>query len=327
MTDNRQLPPHLEPAYRRSGIGGSDLGAILGVNKYKTPLDVYAEKLGLKEPQGDSPAMRWGRRLEPAIAAEFEAIHGVELLPGYHINKEFDGVHFLLTPDFICEEQALVVEIKTAGIWSAKEWGMTGEDGAPMSYAAQVAAYLWGLGLPAGVIPALIGGQDYREYPQQRDEELELAILSAGAKFWRDNVEAKVAPAAANLADERRWIERRYRQNLETAVLVANEEQALHLETLAEIRAALKELEVKEETVENALRLAIGDNSGLASGAWVYLWKNSKPSRPNPPKELNLSALSVELNIPLTALMAAIIKHTAERPGSRRSTFNPVKTK
>lgn len=326
MTD-RQLPPHLEPAYRRSGIGGSDLGAILGVNKHKTPLDVYAEKHGLKEPQPDSPAMRWGRRLEPSIAEEYAELHSVELLPGYHILKEFEGVRFLLTPDFIAEEEARVVEIKTAGIWSAKEWGMTGEDGAPMSYAAQVAAYLWGLNMPEGVIASLIGGQDYREYPQQRDEELELAILSAGAKFWRDNVEAKVAPAAKNLEDESRWIERRYRQNLEATVLVANAEQAEQLETLASVRAALKELEVKEETVENALRLAIGDNSGLSSGAWVYLWKNSKASKPNPPKELNLSALSEELHIPLTQLMAAITKHTAERPGARRSSFNPVKTK
>ena len=34
---------------RTEGIGGSDVGAICGVNNYKTPLDVYMEKIGEKD--------------------------------------------------------------------------------------------------------------------------------------------------------------------------------------------------------------------------------------------------------------------------------------
>lgn len=32
---------------RQKGIGGSDIGAILGLNKYKTAFEVYLEKQNL----------------------------------------------------------------------------------------------------------------------------------------------------------------------------------------------------------------------------------------------------------------------------------------
>ena len=43
-------------AERRTGIGGSDAGAILGVNKYRTALDVYLDKTGQAEDQVENDA-------------------------------------------------------------------------------------------------------------------------------------------------------------------------------------------------------------------------------------------------------------------------------
>lgn len=318
-------PSHLAPEYRRSGIGASEIGAILGVNRFKTPLDVYAEKLGLKEATPDNPALRWGRILEPAIASAYEEFHGVELSECAHRVKEFDGCRFLMTPDRLSEDEALIVEIKTAGLWSAKDWGASGEDGAPLSYAAQLALYLWGAGMATGVIAALIAGQDYREYPQTRDAELEEAILAAGAKFWRDNVLAKKPPEAANLADESRWIERRYRANLSEAVAIADPFTAEKMEALSVLRGRIKELGMEEEALENLLKLAVGDGSGLSSGAYLVSWKLSTPSKPKPPKELNLAALARDLGITELELSGLLSKHTAERPGSRRFLLKPVK--
>ncbi|MBK8233006.1 MAG: YqaJ viral recombinase family protein [Candidatus Eisenbacteria bacterium] len=326
MTE-RKTPPHLAPEYRRSGIGASEIGAILGLSKWRTPLDVYAEKLGYTEPQPDNPALRWGRILEPAVASAYAEARGVELVPGEHLRREFDGCPFLLTPDYLSEEEGLVVEIKTAGSHMAREWGQTGEDGAPRNYAAQLVLYLWGVGLSGGVIAALIGGSDYREYPQARDEELELALLTAGAKFWRDHVLAKNPPAAQNTSDEAKWIERRWRENTSATVLVATPEQADALGQLDRLRAELKELGAREEELENLLKAAIADATGLSSGEFVAKWSLSKGSRPNLPKEIDLDAVAFELNLPVAGLVETIRKHTAERPGSRRFTFNPVKSK
>ena len=56
---------------RSKGIGGSDIGAILGVNKYRSLVDVYLDKIEGKKVE-DNNAMFWGRILEPIIRAEFQ---------------------------------------------------------------------------------------------------------------------------------------------------------------------------------------------------------------------------------------------------------------
>ena len=49
---------------RRTGLGGSDLGAILGLNLYKTPLDVFNEKTGRAEPFTGNIQTRFGKYAE-----------------------------------------------------------------------------------------------------------------------------------------------------------------------------------------------------------------------------------------------------------------------
>jgi len=57
---------------RRHGIGGSDVAAVLGLNPWKTPLDVWNDKLGLSEDKGMSEPAYWGTVLEDTVAKEFQ---------------------------------------------------------------------------------------------------------------------------------------------------------------------------------------------------------------------------------------------------------------
>ena len=56
---------------RKKGIGGSDSAAIVGLDRYRSPFDVYADKLGLKPEIPDNEAMRQGRDLEQYVAERF----------------------------------------------------------------------------------------------------------------------------------------------------------------------------------------------------------------------------------------------------------------
>ena len=56
---------------RRTGIGGSDVAAVLGLNPWKTPLDVWNDKLGLSEDKEMSEPAYWGTVLEDTVAKEF----------------------------------------------------------------------------------------------------------------------------------------------------------------------------------------------------------------------------------------------------------------
>lgn len=58
---------------RAKGIGGSDAGIILGVNKFRTPFELWLEKTGQVEPQEtDNEAIYWGNQMENVVAKEFE---------------------------------------------------------------------------------------------------------------------------------------------------------------------------------------------------------------------------------------------------------------
>ena len=59
---------------RQHYIGGSDVGAILGFNKYKSALEVYFEKAdGIKSNVSNS-YINWGHILEPIVRNEFDEI-------------------------------------------------------------------------------------------------------------------------------------------------------------------------------------------------------------------------------------------------------------
>ena len=57
---------------RKKGIGGSDAGAIVGVNPYSSAFQVYCDKKGLMPETEDNEAMRQGRDLEAYVARRFE---------------------------------------------------------------------------------------------------------------------------------------------------------------------------------------------------------------------------------------------------------------
>lgn len=64
---------------RKSGIGGSDVAAVLGLSAFRTPTDVYLDKIGEAEPQQATDSMHFGQLLEDVVAKEFERRTGMKV--------------------------------------------------------------------------------------------------------------------------------------------------------------------------------------------------------------------------------------------------------
>ena len=81
---------------RRTGIGGSDVAAVLGLNPWKTPLDVWNDKLGLSEDKGMSEPAYWGTVLEDTVAREFQQRTGMKVQKVTHqfVDPECDWMIF-----------------------------------------------------------------------------------------------------------------------------------------------------------------------------------------------------------------------------------------
>ncbi len=65
---------------RSSFLGGSDIGAILGVSKYRSAMDVWLEKTGKKVDTKNSFTLRFGSFAESFIANEYALLTGEHLV-------------------------------------------------------------------------------------------------------------------------------------------------------------------------------------------------------------------------------------------------------
>ena len=61
---------------RKSGIGGSDAGAVCGLNPYASPMSVYHDKISDELNLADSESMRQGRDLEEYVTRRFMEASG-----------------------------------------------------------------------------------------------------------------------------------------------------------------------------------------------------------------------------------------------------------
>lgn len=148
-------------AERRKSIGGSEMGAVLGLNKYNSPYSVWAEKTGRIAPQEDNEAMRQGRDLEAYVATRFAEKSGFNVRRENYIirNDEYPHLHANIDRRIVGEDAGL--ECKTASAFSMQKFA----DGEfPESYYAQCVAYMAVCGMQRWYLAALILGRDFKIY-------------------------------------------------------------------------------------------------------------------------------------------------------------------
>lgn len=147
---------------RRNGIGGSDAGAVTGMNRYRSNVDVWREKTGLEVPEdvSDRPAVIFGKQAEKHLR-ELYRLEFPENTVNYH---EF-GMYFseklpfmfatldgeIITPDGLHG----VLEIKTATIRNPLQWD-DWNDRIPDTYYVQVLHQLACTGFDFAVVMAYI---------------------------------------------------------------------------------------------------------------------------------------------------------------------------
>ena len=75
---------------RAKSLGGSDIGAVLGLSKYRSAVDVWMEKTGKEVGTRDSLPLRFGQFAESFVASEYARSTGFELLhdESIHIHPE-----------------------------------------------------------------------------------------------------------------------------------------------------------------------------------------------------------------------------------------------
>ena len=180
------LPREEWLACRKKGIGGSDAGAVCGLNPYRSAISVYYDKTsGDTELIPDSESMRIGRDLEQYVAERFCEATGkkVRRANALYCNEE----HPFMLADFdrmvVGEDAGL--ECKTASPYAADQWA---DGNIPLSYQLQCYHYMAVTGYSAWYIAVLIFGKEFKYYKLSRDPELEKDLVRIEKQFWEGYV-------------------------------------------------------------------------------------------------------------------------------------------
>lgn len=257
----------------RDWIGGSDIAAVMGMSKWKSPLQLWAEKTGRIEPAdlSDNEAVELGVELEDFVAKKFEKKTGLKVrrTSNRYIHKDHDYMRCQV--DRLIENSDMLLEVKTCSAWMAKEW--EGED-IPQDYILQV---MWQLGITGretGYIAVLIGGQRFKYKQIPFDKELFDKMVEAAELFW-NYVKNDEPPTAMGM--DNYFIQEIHPDSSETMESVQNMEEAVAL--LQETKMHIKELEEQKGDLEAKLKQVIGDNLGISTDKYVVTWKTQTGAR------------------------------------------------
>ena len=253
---------------RRKCITGTDISAIVGMNPWASPMNVFLDKLCLSEPIKENEAMRWGKDLEPVVAARYSEETGSKLTHGVWIQ---DGI-FGGTPDFLTDDK--VIEIKTTSAFS-KSWGESGTDQIPDQYLCQVQWYMMLTGRNFADIPVLVGGNDYRVYHVQKSQQFIDKLRSAAVHFWDRHIVAEVAPEMDGSDGCKKFLTEKYPKSTGN-MLAAGWEMSDVVSLLISTKEKREKLIEVEKACENKLKLAIGEADGMIGAGFKATWKSTK---------------------------------------------------
>ena len=263
--------------YRKQGIGGSDASVVCGINKYKSPVELWMEKTDQLPHQEAGEAAYWGTQLEALVRAEFTKRTGIEVKIVNQLFQSEEHTFMLANLDGICEVPDVgtcIFEAKTASAYKATEW----EDTIPDEYALQLAHYMAVTGYKGAYIAVLIGGNTFRWRFVERDEELISMLIELESAFW-NHVQDGTPPPLDGSDASARFLSERFPNSVPKSQIELPDTAA---DLLAQYDEACEQLEAvteQKQQAENLLKEMLGDNEIGTSGDRIVSWKSVSQER------------------------------------------------
>lgn len=247
-------------------IGGSDVATILGLNPYKSAVELYHEKRGTIEviDLDANENVEAGNVLEDAIAD----------LAARHMSRQWNrpvklrrcnqtlvhAIHDWLTVhidrDVVGEDRG--VECKNVGARAAKGWGEALTDQIPEYYLPQPHTYMLVKNYPVWTVAAYFGGADLRLYEIERDREWDEIIIARTQEFWRC-VETGTAPSIDVDAPRALEIVKRIYPGTSGEIVVASEDDEHWRAVVQDAEAKVKFYQAVADSGRAHLLAQMGD--------------------------------------------------------------------
>lgn len=284
LVGTKQLPREEWLAVRKQGLGSSDAAAAVGLNPYKSQLELWLEKTGRDtslpklDPQDEDSPAYWGNILEPIVAAHYSrrSGHRVRRINAVlqHPEPQLKWMLANIDHEVIGAPEVQILECKTAGINGARLW----KEGVPEYVQLQVMHQLAVTGKQAADVAVLLGGQHLEVHRIERDESMIARLIDLERLFW-DYVVSDTPPPADGTASAEAALRCLYPEdNGQTLDFSQHTELASTYLELKAVRQRIAQQETREARLKQALQQAMGEASRAEFAEGYISWKKSKDS-------------------------------------------------
>ncbi|MCI7351301.1 MAG: YqaJ viral recombinase family protein [Ruminococcus sp.] len=274
-TENLSYEEWLE--YRKTGIGGSDASVVCGINKYKSPVELWMEKTGQLPYQEAGEAAYWGTMLESIVRSEFTKRTGIEVKQVKQLLQSEEYPFMQANLDGICEHPEhgiCIFEAKTASAYKASEW----ENSIPAEYMLQIQHYMAVTGYKGTYIAVLIGGNTFKWKFIERDDELIAMLISLEADFW-EHIKNNTPPPLDGSDASAKFLSDRFPESVSGTRIILPESADTIIKEYDAACEQLSEITERKQKAENLLKDMLGNNEIGTSGNRVISWKSISQER------------------------------------------------
>lgn len=286
---------------RKTGVGGSDAGAIAGLNNWSSAFTVYCDKLGLIPEKEDSELMRQGRDFEDYVAKRFVENEGKQVKRFQYLVRSKLYPFALADVDRVIVGENAILECKTTSVYNKTDF----ENGdIPKYWYCQCQHYLAVTGCDVCYLAVLILSGGYHCFKVNRNEEDIQALMELESKFWNENVLKRVEPApdGSNSTDD--TINQLYGHSGPEVASIDLEPYRAELTEYEKIVTEIKSLSAKKDKIEQEIKLYLKDAPiGQCDGVNVS-WKS----------QVRTGIDSKKLKAELPEIYNKYLKITASRP-------------
>lgn len=260
---------------RKSGIGGSDAGAICGVNPFSSPMKVFRDKIGDVQEQQDNESIRQGHDLEQYVAERFMEATGLKVRRSNYMYRSHAHPFMIADVDRLVVGEDAGLECKTASAYNADKW----KDGEiPLHYIMQCYHYMAVTGKRTWYIAAVILGREFVYRKLEWDDDVIQQLIEIEQNFWENHVQKGILPNPDGTKVSDEILEQYFHTAKKSSIieLVGFDEKLSRRE---EILLQISELQKEQNRIEQEVKLYMQDNEMATSDSYRVSWSNVETAR------------------------------------------------
>lgn len=255
---------------RLNGVFGSEVSIILGINSYKSAIELWEEKtrrVSVKEEE--TTYTHFGNIMEPIIRKEFSKRYGLKVRMTHFILQSDEYPWMRANIDGIVTESdgsKALFEAKTATEYSRDVW----EKGVPEIYVSQIQHYLAVTGYLKAYVCAVVGGNTFYCHEVYRDEDYIQKLIQKELNFW-NCVVLDIPPEIDGAEATTKYLNQRYAVGEKKSVELSAESEKLAEEYLS-VDEEIKRLNNEKAKLANGLKDLMKNCEKGTAGKYVVKW-------------------------------------------------------